>query len=126
MFALTDGAVVDFAFEAVGLPAGVDQALRMVAMMGTVTVIGVPPRDGRVEVQLGGPDGLFSRTKTLTVTHGGDSLPQQDLRVLGELTMQGRLDMGSMITHRVGLDEIERGFELMNSGESIRTIVEMA
>ena len=37
--------------------------------------------------------------------------------------MDGRIAIDPMITHRLTLDEINRGFELMHAGESIRSVV---
>jgi Zn-dependent alcohol dehydrogenases, class III len=37
--------------------------------------------------------------------------------------MQGKIDIDPMITHTLSLDEINKGFDLMHSGESIRSVV---
>jgi len=37
--------------------------------------------------------------------------------------MDGKIAIDDLITHRLKLDEINRGFELMKSGESIRSVV---
>jgi len=37
--------------------------------------------------------------------------------------MDKRIAIDELITHRLSLDEINRGFELMKSGESIRSVV---
>jgi S-(hydroxymethyl)glutathione dehydrogenase/alcohol dehydrogenase len=37
--------------------------------------------------------------------------------------MDGRIAIDDLITHRLKLEEINRGFELMKSGESIRSVV---
>jgi S-(hydroxymethyl)glutathione dehydrogenase/alcohol dehydrogenase len=37
--------------------------------------------------------------------------------------MDGRIAIDELITHRLALDDINRGFELMKSGESIRSVV---
>lgn len=120
---LTEGAGVDFAFEAVGLGRCVDQCLQMLGYAGVATIIGVPHGGDMVELEVGGRTGFFARTKTLLVTHGGDSLPQHDLPILGRLAMQGRLSLEKMITHQVGLEDLDTGFELMRASRSIRTIV---
>ena len=120
---ITDDRGVDFAFEAVGSPVCVDQCLRMLAYGGVATVIGVPQPGDHVDVALGGPSGLFANTSSLLVTHGGDSLPQHDLKVFGQLLSQGRLPVEKMITHRIPLSDFDLGFEMMRAGESIRTIV---
>jgi S-(hydroxymethyl)glutathione dehydrogenase/alcohol dehydrogenase len=37
--------------------------------------------------------------------------------------MDGKIAIDPMITHRLSLDEINKGFELMHAGESIRSVV---
>ena len=37
--------------------------------------------------------------------------------------MEGKIRIDDLITHRLELDDINRGFELMKSGESIRSVV---
>jgi len=38
--------------------------------------------------------------------------------------MQGKIEIDLMITHKLKLDDINKGFDLMHSGESIRAVVE--
>jgi S-(hydroxymethyl)glutathione dehydrogenase/alcohol dehydrogenase len=37
--------------------------------------------------------------------------------------MDGMIQIDPMITHRLTLDEINKGFDLMHAGESIRSVV---
>ncbi|MCA1402988.1 S-(hydroxymethyl)glutathione dehydrogenase, partial [Ensifer sp. IC3342] len=37
--------------------------------------------------------------------------------------MEGKIAIDPMITHTLPLDDINKGFELMHSGESIRSVV---
>jgi S-(hydroxymethyl)glutathione dehydrogenase/alcohol dehydrogenase len=37
--------------------------------------------------------------------------------------MDGKIAIDPMITHTLKLDEINKGFELMHAGESIRSVV---
>jgi S-(hydroxymethyl)glutathione dehydrogenase/alcohol dehydrogenase len=37
--------------------------------------------------------------------------------------MTGKIEIDPMITHRLSLDEINTGFDLMHRGESIRSVV---
>ena len=37
--------------------------------------------------------------------------------------MNGKIEIDPMITHRLTLDEINKGFDLMHAGESIRSVV---
>jgi len=38
--------------------------------------------------------------------------------------MEGRIDIDSLITHKLKLEEINKEFDLMHAGESIRSVVE--
>jgi S-(hydroxymethyl)glutathione dehydrogenase/alcohol dehydrogenase len=40
-----------------------------------------------------------------------------------ERYMAGEINIDSMVTHTMGLDDINKGFDLMHSGESIRSVV---
>jgi S-(hydroxymethyl)glutathione dehydrogenase/alcohol dehydrogenase len=37
--------------------------------------------------------------------------------------MEGKIDIDSLITHTLKLEDINKGFDLMKSGESIRSVV---
>jgi S-(hydroxymethyl)glutathione dehydrogenase/alcohol dehydrogenase len=38
--------------------------------------------------------------------------------------MEGKINIDSLITHKLKLEDINEGFELMKRGESIRSVVE--
>jgi S-(hydroxymethyl)glutathione dehydrogenase/alcohol dehydrogenase len=38
--------------------------------------------------------------------------------------MSGKIEIDPMITHKLSLDQINEGFELMHQGKSIRAVVE--
>lgn len=121
--ALTDGLGVDFSFEAVGLSGTVEQAMAMLAYGGTATMIGFPPDDATVSLPIGGPGGMFRTTTTLTVTHGGDGLPMFDLPLFAQMYRDGSLDLDTLVSHEVSLEDLGRGFDHMRASDSIRTIV---
>ena len=37
--------------------------------------------------------------------------------------MSGEIELDSMVTHTMGLEDINRAFDLMHSGESIRSVI---
>ena len=37
--------------------------------------------------------------------------------------MDGKINIDDLITHRLSLEDINQGFELMHAGESIRSVV---
>ena len=73
---LTDG--VDYAFSAITAPAGLVDAVRMCAYAGTATLVGVPPPGRALDVDL--ELDLFHPKVAIAVTHGGDTIPQEDFR----------------------------------------------
>ena len=38
--------------------------------------------------------------------------------------MNSKIEIDPMITHKLSLEEINKGFDLMHAGESIRSVVE--
>jgi S-(hydroxymethyl)glutathione dehydrogenase/alcohol dehydrogenase len=40
-----------------------------------------------------------------------------------DMYMDGRIDIDSLITHTMPLDDINHAFDLMHAGESIRSVV---
>jgi S-(hydroxymethyl)mycothiol dehydrogenase len=120
---ITGGSGVAAAFEAVGSSRCIEDCVRMLAYDGVAVEIGVPQGQSSAAIELSGPEGFFARTATLTVTHGGDTIPAQDLPVFARLYVDGALDLDRMVTHQVGLDEVERGLRNLEDGSSIRTVV---
>jgi S-(hydroxymethyl)mycothiol dehydrogenase len=122
---ITDGEGVDVAFEAVGKAECVESCIRMLSYGGTAIEIGVPSPGAVLEVQLAGSNGFFPRTSTLTVTHGGDSIPAQDIPTFLQLYAEGVLDLDGMITNEVDLAHVEEGFRNLEEGSCVRTVLRL-
>jgi S-(hydroxymethyl)mycothiol dehydrogenase len=121
---LAAGEGVDFAYEAVGLPVTIEQAVRMLAYAGTATHIGLPEENASVTLDLGDMDlGFYWNKVTLKVCHCGDALPSNDFPLLAQLYLQGKLDLDSMVTQTIGLDQVEEAFDLMEHGDVIRSVI---
>ena len=118
------GGGVEFAYEAVGLPLTIEQAVRMLSYAGTATHIGLPESDAHVNLNLGDIDtGVYWNKATLRVCHAGDTLPSHDFPLLAQLYLQGQLDLDAMITREIGLEEVEDAFHLMETGDVIRSVI---
>ena len=118
--AITGGEGVDFSFEAVGIGATLEQALGMLSYGGVATMIGVPPPGSHTDLN---PSVFFRNTSTLMTTHGGEGIPAQDFPVLDSLYQLGSLDLDAMVTHTIPLSEMEKGFENLETGSALRTVV---
>ena len=77
--ALTGGEGVDVAFEAVGRPECVRQAVEMLAFAGTAVAIGVPPVPSELTLPWNGSErAAYPNKVSLLLTDGGDPIPSED------------------------------------------------
>ena len=53
----------------------------------------------------------------------GGAKGRTDVPEIVDLYMNGKIEIDPMITHRLSLEEINKGFDLMHAGESIRSVV---
>ena len=111
---------VDYAFEAIGLPPTVRQAVRMTRAGGTVVMVGVVPAGTNVE--LPGAD-IVLREKTILGCMMGSNRFRTDIPRYIELYRSGSLDLDAMISARVPLDRINDAFEAMRNGTAARSVV---
>lgn len=54
----------------------------------------------------------------------GGARGRTDVPEIVDMYMQGRINIDDLITHKLSLEEINKGFELMHHGQSIRSVVE--
>jgi S-(hydroxymethyl)mycothiol dehydrogenase len=116
---------VDFAYDAVGRRETLEQAVQMLGPGGTATLIGVPHADATATFRLGGNEGLFQRRATIRVSHGGDHLPAEDIPLLAQHALEGRLDLAAMVSRTIGLEDVERAFDDLKSGAVIRSVIQL-
>jgi S-(hydroxymethyl)mycothiol dehydrogenase len=117
---LTGGAGVDFAFSAIGPAIGLAQAIKMCAFAGTATLVGVPLPGSTLDVD---PEvDLFHRKITIAVTHGGDTIPQEDFPFLARAALDGRLDLGRFVTSTISLDEVPERLTRIGEDGEIRAV----
>jgi S-(hydroxymethyl)mycothiol dehydrogenase len=120
---LTGRRGVDFAFTAVGAATALTQAIRMCAYAGTATLVGVPPPGATLDADLDAD--LFGRKATIAVTHGGDTIPQEDFPFLAHAALEGRIDLARFVTSTITLDEVPERLERIGREGEIRTVAVM-
>lgn len=120
------GGGVDFAYEAVGLPVTIDQAVRMLTYAGTATHIGLPDTGASVTLDLADMDtGVYWNKAQIRVCHAGDTLPSDDFPLLAQLYLQRKLDLDRMVTRVIGLNDVEDAFHEMETGNVIRSVMHL-
>ncbi|HZC75764.1 MAG TPA: alcohol dehydrogenase catalytic domain-containing protein [Gaiellaceae bacterium] len=117
---LTDGRGVEYAFSAIGAATGLAQAVRMCAYAGTATLVGLPFPGAKLDVDL--VDDIFDPKVAIAVTHGGDTIPQQDFPFLAQAALDGRIDLARFVTSTISLDEVPEHLPRIGEGGGIRTV----
>jgi len=117
----TDGFGADYTFEATGNVAVMQQAVEAARMgWGLCTVAGVAGKGETLDIV---PRLLITGRRVAGSSFGGvkgrDGVPE-----LVELYLDGQIDVDPFISHRIGLDEVNRGFELMEAQDGIRSVIE--
>ncbi len=118
---LTGGRGVDYSFEVVGRVELMLQAYEMARRAGTVTFIGMPPVDGILE--LPAFRYVFSG-KRIAGSVVGDAQILRDFPRFIALAESGRLDLGSLVSNRIGLDDINDGLAALEDADGVRTVVQ--
>ncbi len=116
---MTNGGV-DYSFECIGNVHVMRDALECTHMgWGVSTVIGVA----------GGGQEICTRPFNLVVgrTWKGSAFGgvkgRTELPGYVDRYMNGEIELDKMVTHTMGLEDINRAFDLMHSGESIRSVI---
>jgi len=116
---LTDGGA-DHSFECIGNVETMRQALECCHKgWGQSIIIGVAPAGAEIATR---PFQLVTGRRWLGTAFGG-ARGRTDVPRIVDWYMDKRIAIDELITHRLPLDEINRGFELMKRGESIRSVV---
>jgi S-(hydroxymethyl)glutathione dehydrogenase/alcohol dehydrogenase len=119
---MTGGFGADYTFEATGNVTVMRQAVESARMgWGLCTVAGVAGKGETLDVV---PRLLITGRRIAGSSFGGikgrDQVPQLIDRYLA-----GEIDVAPFISHRIGLDEVNRGFELMEAQDGIRSVIEL-
>jgi len=114
----TDGRGADVVIEAVGTPASFERSLDIVRRGGTVVVMGVYTSE-LVQAQIGvwWIRALQLRFAGTTPVHTWWE------RVMAEV-QAGRLDPRPIISHRLQLEEAPRGYELFDTKQATKVLLE--
>ena len=118
---LTGGFGADYTFEATGNVNVMRQAVEAARMgWGLCTVAGVAGKGETLDVV---PRLLITGRRIAGSSFGGvkgrDQVPQ-----LVDLWLAGEIDVDPFVSHRIRLEDVNRGFELMEAQDGIRSVVE--
>ena len=116
---LTNGGA-DYSFECVGNTTLMRQALECCHKgWGVSTIIGVAEAGKEISTR---PFQLVTGRRWIGSAFGG-ARGRTDVPKIVDWYMDNKINIDDLITHTLRLEEINRGFELMERGESIRSVV---
>ncbi len=120
---MTDGMGADYTFEATGNVEVMRQAVESARMgWGLATVCGVAGKGETLDVV---PRLLITGRRVAGSSFGGvkgrDQVPE-----FVRLYLAGEIDVDPFVSHRLTLDDVNRGFELMEAQDGIRSVIDFA
>ena len=118
---LTGGRGVEFAFSAIAAPSGAragDADVRL-RRHGNARRHAAAGREARRSTSRRTSS---TRGITIAVTHGGDTIPQEDFPFLAQAALDGRLDLARFVTSTISLDEVPEQLPRIGEGGGIRTV----
>ncbi len=115
----TDGRGVDVVVVAAASGAAQEQALRMVAPQGAVSLFGGLPKDNsHITV-----DANFVHYREVSIVGASGSSPAHNKAAL-ELIASGQVPVADLITHRMPLADVDAGLRVVAGGEAIKVTIE--
>ncbi|MEU9999836.1 Zn-dependent alcohol dehydrogenase [Streptomyces sp. NPDC048370] len=119
---VTAGEGFDYVFEVVGKSATARTAYETTRRGGTLCVVGAGALDDFLQLNMF--ELFFDEKKILPSMYGGGDVLRSYERAIA-LWRAGRIDLESLITHRVPLSGINEALEQMRTGVALRTCIEI-
>ncbi|MFD7440766.1 Zn-dependent alcohol dehydrogenase [Streptomyces sp. NPDC059909] len=119
---VTAGEGFDYVFEVVGKSATARTAYDMTRRGGTLCIVGAGAMDDFLQLNMF--ELFFDEKRILPSMYGGGDVLRSYERAIA-LWRAGRIDLESLITHRVQLAEINEALTQMRTGEALRTCIEI-
>lgn len=113
------GSRPDVVVDGTGNPGVLEKAFALAGNFARVVGVGVMAHDRKISLNtlplhLG---------KVLRGSHGGESLPAEDIPRYLRMMRDGRFDPRGFVSHRISLAEVNEGIAKMRSGEVIHCII---
>lgn len=116
---LSAGRGADVVIEAAGVPAAFRASVEAVRPGGQVVWLGKVGVNEEVAFRWG----ALMQEKRITRSSYGGARPREDFVSLSQAYLDGRLDLDSLVTATIRLEQINEGFAALKRGEAIRSVI---
>jgi S-(hydroxymethyl)glutathione dehydrogenase / alcohol dehydrogenase len=117
--ALTGGGP-EFAFEAIGLAATIEQAIRLLPPGGTAVLVGMTPFGVHAGFEV---FPFVDGSRSILGSNYGFAVASVDFPRYAQLFLDGQLPIDRLVERRIGLDDIEGAFDRLRAGDGLRNVV---
>lgn len=115
----------DVVIDTAGTAESIGRTLPFVAPSGRFVMIG-QPKPGASVAMTDARHFFDGEGKTMRATQGGGFRPELDIPRYLRLWRSGALRVDGIVTHRIRLDEINKGLDLVRDGEASRVMIDLA
>ncbi|TPX36177.1 hypothetical protein SmJEL517_g01441 [Synchytrium microbalum] len=115
---LTGGRGVDFSFDAIGNKTVMEQIFAMIKPGGTAVEVGISPINDTSAIS---SFALAMQEKTLKGSFYGSARPRVDMARILDLYQKKQVKIDELVSERIPLEDINRGFDLLRAGAVART-----
>jgi len=114
------GGGLDFAFEAIGLPATIEQSIEVLRPGGTAVLVGLTRFGARASFEA---FPFVDGSLRVLGSNYGFAVAAVDFPRYAELYLAGRLPIDRLVERTIGLDDVEAAFDVMRRGEGLRRVI---
>lgn len=116
---LTKGGA-DYAFEVIGVPAAQKQAFQMLRRRGKLVLVGLAPVGSSLDVS---SVIIVAREVQVIGSLMGSAPFQMAIPAYAQLYLDGKLQLDPLVSQRIRLEDINRGYEQLIAGETARSVI---
>ena len=113
---------LDFIFDASGVSVAFETAYKLLKPGATYITSSLPDLDSKLSIPY---INLTTEEKIIKGSYIGSSVPNLDIPKYLELYEVGLLPIDQLISHRISLNEVNEGFDLLRSGKAKRIVIDM-
>ena len=117
------GGGVDFALEMAGAQRALELAFKITRRGGTTITAGLPPPGAALAVPI---VQLVAEERTLKGSYIGTCVPARDIPRYVALYRAGKLPVDRLMSGKLGLEQINEGFDRLHEGKAVRQVIEFA